>query len=265
MIPIYEAIEFKGLMQGGSTRPWQVMVLENGVPESYVVKLYDEVNNEQNCTVFKECICSRLAREFDLETPDAALIDFTPAFIANLPDPFRNVLRQKDPRLKFATKLVRSPYQNYSPALSEAFLKGFDIGTIYAFDNLILNVDRRVEKPNLLFKDGRVVLIDHELTLTTTQNAEKALIANVPWSHYYQNHLFFRNLKYMNDQEREGCFDGFSYYLRDLIDFSFLDLIADQLVECGHPAEAYIPIKRYLCKAQENESIFVQLLESTLQ
>jgi len=265
MIPTYDAIEFKGLMQGGSTRPWQVTILENEVPVSYVVKLYDQVNNEQNCTVFKECVCSRLAREFDLETPDAALINFTPAFIASLPASLQAILPQKDPRLKFATRLVQPPYQNYSPALGESFLKSYDIATIYAFDNLILNVDRRIDKPNMFFKDGNVLLIDHELTLTTAQNAENAILGNRPWSHFYQNHLFFKELKEMDHLQRDGSFDGFSYYLRDLIDFDLLDEIVDQLMECDHPVQAYVPIKRYLCQAQQKQAQFVQLIEDTLQ
>jgi hypothetical protein len=106
MIPVYQAIEFKDEMIGGSTRPWQVIVLKNGVPASYVVKLYTEKDNEQNYTVFKECVCSRLAKEFDLQTPDTALIDFTPQFIETLPDKFQEVLKLKDSRLKFATELL---------------------------------------------------------------------------------------------------------------------------------------------------------------
>ena len=142
MIPIYQAIEFKGEMQGGTTRPWQVTVLRDNEPASYIVKLYSEQYNEQNCTVLKECICSRLAKEFDLYSPDCALIDFTPDFIRSLPIEYRQSLQRKDQRLKFATTLIQPPYENYSPALKSNFLQTYDLGTIYAFDNLILNVDR---------------------------------------------------------------------------------------------------------------------------
>jgi hypothetical protein len=265
MIPVYEAIEFKGEMVGGSTRPWQVTVLQEGEPVSYIVKLYTEANNEQNCTVLKECICSVLAREFDLKTPTPALIEFNADFIANLPTDIQSILQQKDQRIKFASRLVQPPYQNYSPALKEEYLQTYDLGTIYAFDNLILNVDRRTEKPNMFFKEGDVVLIDHELTLVTTHNARNSLINNTEWPHNYQRHLFHPILSDMELEGREACFDTFSYYLRDLVDFDDLDRVVEQLVEYGHPVETYLSIRGYFKTAQQHSERFVNLIEGTLQ
>ena len=265
MIPIYQAIEFKEEMIGGSTRPWQVIVLKNGTPTSYVVKLYTEKNNEQNCTVFKECVCSHLAREFDLQTPEPALIDFTPQFIETLPEKFQAILRLKDPRLKFGTELLESPYQNYSPSLQEKYLKTYDIGSIYAFDNLILNVDRRTDKPNLLFKGESAVLIDHELTLATTKNTLNQLTNNNIWSHHYKRHIFYEILKNLNFTENAGLFDDFSYYLTDLVNFKFVDTIMEQLDDLGHPIDAYISIKNYLCSVQEKMTLFIQLITDTIR
>jgi hypothetical protein len=215
MIPIYQAIEFKSVMEGGSTRPWQVTVLKNGMPTSYVVKLYSEKDNEQNCTVFKECVCSSLAKEFDLQTPEPALVDFTPDFIETLPDDLRSILTRKDPRLKFATELLEPPYQNYSPTLQEKYLKTYDIGSIYAFDNLILNVDRRKDKPNLLFKEASAVLIDHELTFATTENTLKELKNNNIWLHNFKRHIFYDVLSEMNFDEQGSWFDDFSTILQN--------------------------------------------------
>lgn len=251
-------------MEGGSTHPWQVTVIKDGKPTSYVVKLYNEKDNEQNCTVFKECVCSRLAREFDLQTPEPALIDFTPDFVETLPDEFKSVLRQKDRRLKFATELLAPPYQNYSPSLQEKFLKTYDIGSIYAFDNLILNVDRRTDKPNLLFKDESAVLIDHELTLATTPNTLNHLKNNNIWAHNYRRHIFYDVLKNLNFAEQDR-FDEFAYYLRDLVNFKFVDAIMEQLVDLDHPVEAYLSIKDYLCIVQEKATQFVQLIEGTIR
>lgn len=265
MIPVYQAIEFKNEMNGGSTRPWQVTVLKNGTPTSYVVKLYTEKDNEQNCTVFKECVCSHLAKEFDLQTPDPALIDFTPQFIETLPDKFQAVLRLKDSRLKFATELLEPPYRNYSPSLQEKYLKAYDIGSIYAFDNLILNVDRRTDKPNLLFKDESAVLIDHELTLATTQNSFNQLKNNNIWANYYKRHIFYEVLKNLDVTEKDGLFDDFSYYLRYLVNFKPIDAIMEQLRGLGHPIDAYLSIKGYLCTVQERTTTFIQLITDTIQ
>ena len=245
MIPIFEAIEFKNEMKGGSTRPWLITVLRDQKPVPYVVKLYTEVNNEQNSTVFKECICSCLAKEFDLDTPEYALIDFTPTFIETLPKHHREILEKRDSRLKFATKLLSPPYENYSPA-QESHLKNYDIGTIYAFDNLILNVDRRVDKPNLFFKEGYVSLIDHELTLATAKNGINSLVSNDVWNHNYRRHLFFEPL------------------LTKLVDLSFMPKVLDQLTECDYMLESYESINNYLCVAQNNSKKFIQIIENTL-
>lgn len=265
MIPVYQAIEFKEEMIGGSTRPWQVTVLKNGIPASYVVKLYTEKNNDQNCTVFKECVCSCLAKEFDLQTPEPALIDFTSQFIDTLPDNFKTVLKLKDPRLKFATELLEPPYQNYSPSLQEKYLKTYDIGSIYAFDNLILNVDRRTDKPNLLFKGESAVLIDHELTLATCENTLTELKNNHIWAHNYKRHIFYEVLRNMNFLKEDGGFEEFSYYLRKLINFNIIDTIMDQLNDLGQPIDAYISIKNYLCAIQEKTPIFIQTITDTIR
>lgn len=138
-------------------------------------------------------------------------------------------------------------YQNYSPSLQEKYLKIYDIGSIYAFDNLILNVDRRSEKPNLLFKGESAVLIDHELTLATTQNSLNQLKNKRIWAHNYKRHIFYEILKNQDFTEEDGLFDEFSYYLRDLVNFKFIDNIMEQLVDLGHPVDAYLSIKDYLC------------------
>jgi hypothetical protein len=264
MIPVYQAIEFKEEMIGGSTQPWQVTVLKNGAPVSYVVKLYTEKSNEANCTILKECVCSRLAKEFDLQTPEPALIDFSPQFIETLPVKFQTALKRRDPRLKFGTELLKSPYQNYSPSLQEKYLKNYDLGSIYAFDNLILNVDRRVDKPNLLFKNESAVLIDHELTFATSQNTLNQLNNNSVWAHNHKRHIFYEVLSNLNFAEQAGLFDDFSYYLRDLIDFKFIDTIMEQLDEHGHRVDAYISIKDYLCTVQEKTTLFIQLITDTI-
>lgn len=84
MLPVYQAIQFEKEMEGGSTNPWLITVLKNGEPTPYVVKLCKIDNNEQNCTVLKECIGSILAQSFDLKTPEPALIEFSTEFTNTL-------------------------------------------------------------------------------------------------------------------------------------------------------------------------------------
>jgi hypothetical protein len=265
VIEVFDAIEFIRLMEGGSTKPWLVTVLHNGEPVPYVVKLYSTEHNQQNSTVLKECICSLLAQQFDLETPDIALINFTPSFIQSLSSDMRSFLRSRDQRIKFASKLIESAYVNYSPVLHNQYIESFDIGSIYAFDNMILNVDRRIEKPNLFFKNGKVALFDHELTLTNTINAQQSIKSKASWIHNFQRHLFYPVIREMKTTDKIHIFDTFSMYLRDIVNFDRLDSLVDLLHEYDHPVESFFDIKSYLCTLQQNERHFISLLNDTVK
>jgi hypothetical protein len=265
MIEVLEAVEFKGIMEGGSTQPWHVTVLRGGEPLSYVVKLYKQDHIEENSTVLKECICSLLAMQFELETPEIALINFAQPFIDTLPPKMKELLYTRDQRVKFGTRLIDPPYENFSPALQSRYLESFDIGTIFAFDNLILNVDRRTEKPNLFFKKGRVLLIDHELTLQTTTRGMQSVENNTPWDHNYARHLFYQPIREMERSHQKSCFDTFHMYLTKGANFTEIDFLYDLLREHDHPTDIFFNIKSYLCALQDKADRFVSLLNDTVK
>lgn len=205
-----------------------------------------------------------MAQQFDLETPDIALINFTQGFIQSLAPEQRTFLNSRDPRIKFASRLIEPPYQNYSPALQTQHFESFDIGSIYAFDNMILNVDRREEKPNMLFKNGRVLLIDHELTLAATSNAQQAVENNASWTHNYQRHLFHPVIRNMEAVDKTHCFDTFTEYLQNISDFNKLDFLVEKLDEFDHPVGSFFHIKSYLRTLKQNSSRFISLLNDTV-
>jgi hypothetical protein len=265
MLPIYEAVGFERVMLGGTTRPWLVNVLENGKPVPYVVKLYTEKYNEENCSVLKEAICSYLASEFEIEVPEPALINFSQNFLDTLPTEQREELARKDQRIKFGCRLIDAGYENFSPQLSSGYLKDYDIGTIYAFDNLILNHDRRTEKPNLFFRDGRVVLIDHEHTFTLANGAADALLAKRQWPAILNTgHLFFQYLVKLDVKAKEEVFDSFQSYLETMIEWDGLSAIQEQLERLDHPIGAYFDIRDYLRVAEAKSSFFRGLIERSI-
>lgn len=265
MLPIYEAVGFEKVMLGGTTRPWLVNVLENGKPVPYVVKLYTEKYNEDNCSVLKEAICSYLASEFEIQVPEPALINFSQGFIATLPAEQQAELAKKDSRLKFGCRLIEAGYENFSPQLSGTYLQNYDIGTIYAFDNLILNHDRKTEKPNLFFKNSRVVLIDHEHTFTLAKGATDALNATREWPPILNiGHLFFPHLVKLEAEAKRGIFDTFQSYLESMVNFQGLDAIYDQLERCGHPISAYFDIRDYLRVAKAKSSFLKLIIDRSI-
>ena len=78
MLPIYKAISIeKAPLVGGSTQPCLLLAASyNGTPVgSYVVKIFKQRNIEQLNSTAKEVYASVLARHFEIQTPDSALIE----------------------------------------------------------------------------------------------------------------------------------------------------------------------------------------------
>src|SRR5699024_5731674 len=125
------------------------------------------------------------------------------SFKSTLNDERREQLEECDDKPKFATKFIKPSFP-YSPSLRNRDLEVYDIESVYAFDNLILNVDRRKGKPNIFHSDSSYYLIDHEQTLHLQEGDEdfNVFINRCP----FQNHIFFKYLVKLN---KKGNLEGF--------------------------------------------------------
>ncbi len=244
---------------GGGSRPWQVIVSIEGMPVPYVVKLYKKEYIDNYFTVAKEVYASIIASQLKINTPSPALIDFPNEFISSLPSQLQDELYSKDQRLKFGTKLITGSFQ-YIDTLP---LNKYNlIDSIYAFDNLIKNGDRRHEKPNILLKGKEIFAIDHEISFTIS-NAIEQFKENI-WVYNKEAHIFYRHLKNKSIGEKKLLFSDFKYYLTQ-IDFNILDSYFEQLRKIGHDNDYnYSQIKAYLCEMKRNAEKFVQQLKSHL-
>jgi hypothetical protein len=257
MLPIYQACNFDHIVSGGSTRPWQVLVSVQGNPIPFIVKLYKKDYIDQFKTVAKEVYSSVLANKLGIKTPTPALIEFPNDFISTLPSNLQEELYTKDQRLKFGTHYIQSSYQ-YQNTL-HPLAKFNNIERIYAFDNLIKNGDRKVEKPNVLLKGNDIYVIDHEVSFAVDKSTIDLLNEN-KWIYDKENHIFYRHLKDKNVSEKKTMFKDFSDSLSEL-DFSSLDPYYEQLRTIGHDTQIhYLSIKDYLCAVQRNREKFVQLV-----
>lgn len=258
MLPIYQAQAFDKVLRGGSTYPWVVLVKVGGIDVPYVVKIYKKKHVDDTFCVAKDVYGSILATEFDLHTPSPALIEFTEYFINSLPIEMRKELEGKDERLKFGCKLIDGNF-SFDTALHRDKIERYDIASIYAFDNLIYNGDRKEDKPNMLVKDKTIYLIDHELALSISQKRIDSFKSNTPIYNYKQ-HIFHNFLKHSTKQEKEEAFHTFESYLKDL-NINILDDYYNQLLSLDHHVpDDYFIIKDYLCGVKVNPSKFVKIL-----
>ncbi|HUB59622.1 MAG TPA: hypothetical protein VL978_02905 [Puia sp.] len=81
MLPVYRAISFQRVAEkGGRTKPWVVLVDAGISVEPYVVKVFTPELIQEKDSVTREVLGNVLARQFDLNVPNAALIDFDDDF-----------------------------------------------------------------------------------------------------------------------------------------------------------------------------------------
>lgn len=206
---------------GGSTKPLRVVAVEEGElnPEEapYVVKVFKDKHVIQGNSIAKEFICNVLAEEFDLSVPETGIINLNePPFPTLLGSAEKRFLSERYQGPTFACRLLEASLVN--PALRNYVFKTYDMATLFAFDCMILNIDRggHHNKPNLLVDDDGFILIDHELTLGFIDGDDHQLyerylqlLEHKQWPSFYDKHLFYGQLKSYRGPHKKNLFDTF--------------------------------------------------------
>lgn len=261
MLPIYKAQGFDKIIEGGGrTRPWLVLVFIESQPIPYVVKLYSKKDIDQSCSVANDVYSSILATHFELNTPKPALIEFTDNFIKSLPLDIRAELEKKDGRIKFGCEFIDGAFA-YEDTLQRGNLNKYDFENIYIFDNLLRNADRRIINPNILLKGTTAYLIDHESTLSVTENTITQFNES-KWVYNHTNHIFYNHLKNSHINDKKSFFADFAKKLSKT-DFNILDSYANQMFTFNHDNETnFLTIKDYLRTLQKNSDKFANLVRA---
>lgn len=269
---IYPAIQYLDTLEkGGSTRPWLVELLtDENVPETYVVKMFTAKQINQQNAVAKEVFGNVLATVFSLPVPDWGLARFTPEFVETLSEEERKRHEQCHKGLRFASKHAEG-YTIFGDQLINSKLNDYDMPSVYAFDNLVRNLDRGGyrNKPNLLINDDDYLLIDHELIFPFADDPDNYNdrviqdFLNDKWDYPYHLHLFHGYLKKRRPSNKIGIFDQFSKSLKKL-DPYVLEEAIQFLSENGHSCGNVELITDYLRAIKENTDKFIAILQSQI-
>jgi len=271
-LQIYEAINFDKIIEsGGSTYPWLVVVIDSDMkPCKYVVKLFTERQMNQQNPIAKEIFGNILARELGLSVPEFALVNFGDSFCQTLESENINILNNKHRGLKFGCEYIDSAaIVNINN--QKVFWKSYDIGSIFAFDNLIGNIDRggARNKPNLLIKNEDFILIDHEQIFTFADDENfynDTIITDFRkgiWRYNAQQHLFFSILRSLKNEEKENIFDTFHEHL-NYLDVNSLNSSVQFLSKNNLSVGNYSLIKDYLTEIKTNSGKFINLLKQSI-
>lgn len=260
-LPIYEAVSFQKILdKGGHSKPWVILVDMKGSPHPYVVKLYKTIDIEARNKMTAEVLGNLLAREFGLNVPDAAIINFSDEFRMHLNAECEELLSVLDDRPKFGTEFIEAAFLYNQGFTRKETQDVINPSTLYAFDYFICNRDRNLHKPNLLIKQGQSFLIDHEMALELDENTNRNF-EQKQWDTRYQHHLFHHFIS--KHKNKSNLFDEFLFYLES-INFKKFESYFNQLEELGFNTNKE-NILSYWQSVQKKSSIFAHILLSSIQ
>jgi hypothetical protein len=256
VLPIY--------LEGGTTRP-VVVVGDDG--NQYVLKVFKKVHTSQRCYTGAEVVSYFMAKEFSINIPDAVLIT-VPSDLINLIDQHNptmsTLLKTKD----LSKPCFGSKYHEglilHSPSLLDKYLDLDELETIFAFDTLILNGDRKKTKPNILRDEANYMLIDHDQAFEGYMKAPEFFNSNnlLPYS---SDHIFYDMLKKRESKNNDSVkFETFEYYLRS-IRTRKIKLQISRLAELGYGVGECYDWINYIESIKNNYTNFVNVLKQNIK
>jgi hypothetical protein len=247
------------ILLGGTTKPVLVLA-EDG--KKYVLKLFGKRHAQQRCYTGAEVCAYFLAKEFDLFIPDAVLIHI-PEEVLRLTERYNPALftqlQSKDLSKPCFGSYYLESYPIYSPVVNDRLVDQDEFESIFAFDTLILNEDRRLTKPNVLRGVNHYYLIDHDKAFEgykiASENYESGHLL-----HFHSYHLFCDQLKRAEKKDPGSVnFETFYEYLRSL-DTSRINVQLHRLGELGYSVDECYNWLSFVEQQKKKCATFVALL-----
>jgi hypothetical protein len=259
-LPEIALVAKKNEVLSGTTEPMIIRGIckKTFVKSDYVVK-FKNGPRMSHLSLCNELVASFLAMELDLNVAQPAIIKIDQAFVDSLKGHRSYLNASKSLGLNFCCKYVTG-YNQFNPEYKLSPVQKLKAYHIFSFDIFISNVDRRVDKPNMITDGEDIVIFDHELAFSFIYT----IIQNpVPWlipaseMHWIKNHYFYESLR-----GNEHSFDLFVDKLTTLDDNFWRKLY--QLVPDEWQGEHIDKIKNNLSLLVQNRSIFKEELKKIL-
>lgn len=253
-----EAIEYRLELTSGSTRP---LVLQCEAPDGeksdYVVKL----KTSSKTGVFglvSEWVCAGLAGNLNLVTPHAEIVQISREFAEAVPNASVKARLLANLGANFGSQYRTGGYTTWlknKPLPRPLRRLAVDI---LCFDVFVQNLDRRIEKPNILWKGEEFVIVDHEMAFPFPF----AINSQDPWSDTFvtgiRQHLFFSGLK--GNLESLEPFRGAVAALSD----ETLNSVFDGIPGEWCPDDKVDSVRQYLPRRRDNAEIWMDSIRKEL-
>jgi len=255
-----EAIEYRQELTSGSTKP---LVLHCETPDGeesdYVVKL----KNSSKTGVFglaSEWICAGLAGNLNLVTPHAEIVHISREFAEAVPNGPVKTRLLANLGANFGSRYLTGGYTTWLKDRPLARpLRRLAVDILW-FDVFVQNLDRRTEKPNVLWKGEEFVIVDHEMAFPFPF----AINSHEPWSDTFatgiRQHLFFSGLRGNLEPESLDPFRGAVEALTD----GALDSLFQGIPGEWCPDDKVDCIRQYLPRRRDNAEIWMDSIRREL-
>lgn len=122
--------------------------------------------DEGNVNLAREVIAACLAGDLGLPVPEPFLIDISADWAATIPDATRRAKVLKSSPVAFGSRVVTRQFGVWSSGnvISDTMLT--TAASIFIFDAIIQNPDRRSDNPNCLVRGEELRIFDHELAFS---------------------------------------------------------------------------------------------------
>jgi hypothetical protein len=160
------AVEHQRVVTSGKTGP-SIVVSEK--PDGQLVELVAKFSagcQEGNLSLAREVVAAQLAGDLGLPVPEPFLVRIPAGWSAQVRDQAQKAKIEASSDLAFGSKLMTGGYAIWNEEIS---LNGTTLPTaasIFVFDAIIQNDDRRNENPNCLVKGDEIRIFDHELAFS---------------------------------------------------------------------------------------------------
>lgn len=196
-IPVLQAVSYQRTMVSGRTKPCLFLCEDSssGLSGEYVVKLKAGLETQEN-GLTAELIASQLATVLDVQTPEFAIINVDSLLAEAVSEVILAKKILESGGLNFGSKVITGGFDTW-PILKSIPLSLLQTAAeIFAFDAMIQNPDRRVLKPNILWKADQLFIIDHEMAFSFVYAIG---LPTDPWQvsslGWLSDHLFYHQLK----------------------------------------------------------------------
>ncbi len=168
-LPEIEGSEAGKILKSGRTRPMiiQGICKQTGFKSEYVVKFKGSEEMWEDSTL-NELLGAWIGLELGLNIPEPVVVNVSKEFIETM---------KTHGNYKIATNSIGFNFGNVYHEAFQEFISGQPVSPVlklklldlFAFDVLIGNTDRRVDKPNFLPNGKDLLIYDHELAFSFTK------------------------------------------------------------------------------------------------